>query len=96
MRLCDGTHHCEVSRTRSIAAKKVKTDMADQGMTATWLLANIAYAGMRAQDDQCNKWWRVAAFVFGFPGTAVSWFFVTSGSERAYGIDLPCKKKSSS
>src|SRR5262249_33320793 len=54
-----------------------------------WLLANFAYTGMRAQGNQGSPGWRVLAFIFGFPGTLLSWLVVLEGSERAYGVDLP-------
>lgn len=60
----------------------------DSGVSALWMLANICYAGMKAQANP-NSFWRIASFVFGFPGTLLSFFAVSEGSERAYGIDLP-------
>src|ERR1051326_3750753 len=60
----------------------------DTGVSGLWILANISYAGMRAQDSP-NSVWRVVAFIFGFPGTLISLFAITEGSERAYGIDIP-------
>lgn len=51
------------------------------------MLANISYAGMRAQNT--HRVWRIVAFVFGFPGTILSWIAVAEGSEKAYGIELP-------
>lgn len=58
------------------------------GISGLWLLANMSYAGMRAQGNR-NKGWRILAFIFGFPGTLVSFLAVDENSERAYGIDLP-------
>ena len=60
----------------------------DTGVSAIWVLANICYAGMRAQGHP-SRVWRVLAFVFGFPGSLVSWLVVNEGSNRAYGINLP-------
>ena len=60
----------------------------DTGVSAVWVLANICYAGMRAQGHP-SRVWRVLAFVFGFPGSLVSWLVVKEGSNRAYGINLP-------
>jgi hypothetical protein len=60
----------------------------DTGVSGIWVLANISYAGMRAQDS-LSRGWRVIAFIFGFPGSLISYFAVTEGSNRAYGIDLP-------
>ena len=58
------------------------------GVSALWILANLSYAGMRAQDS-ASKAWRIVAFIFGFPGTLVTFFAVPEGGERAYGIQLP-------
>ena len=57
------------------------------GVSGLWVLANISYAGMRAQGHP-SLGWRVLAFVFGFPGTLVSFLAVREGSGRAYGIRL--------
>jgi hypothetical protein len=62
--------------------------MKDTGISGLWVLANISYAGMRAQDNP-NVFWRILAFIFGLPGTLLTFFFVEEGGERAYGIDLP-------
>jgi hypothetical protein len=62
----------------------------DTGVSALWMLANICYAGMKAQANP-SVIWRILSFLFGFPGTLLSWFVVREGSERAYGIDLPTK-----
>jgi len=58
------------------------------GLSALWVLANFCYAGMRAQGSSSSGW-RIVAFIFGFPGTLVSYFAVKEASERAYGVDLP-------
>jgi hypothetical protein len=55
-----------------------------------WGLANVSYAGMRAQNHPSSGW-RTAAFIFGFPGTLVSYFAVSEGSNRAYGIVLSAR-----
>jgi len=60
-----------------------------------WLLANFAYLGMRAQGNQESPGWRVLAFIFGFPGSLLSWIVVVEGSERAYGVDLPRRARQS-
>ena len=62
--------------------------IADTGIDGIWVLANFAYAGMRAQGSP-NSLWRVLSFIFGFPGTLISFFAVKAGSDRAYGVDLP-------
>lgn len=53
-----------------------------------WALANVSYAGMRAQNHP-SAGWRAVAFIFGLPGTIISYFAVREGSHRAYGIALP-------
>ncbi|HEU5232276.1 MAG TPA: hypothetical protein VFU50_05410 [Terriglobales bacterium] len=58
------------------------------GISGMWVLANISFAGMRAQNHQ-SILWRSLAFIFGLPGTIVSFFAVEEGSNRAYGINLP-------
>ncbi len=60
----------------------------DSGLSAVWLIANLCYAGMRAQNSE-SEVGRVLAFLFGFPGTLLTLFVVEEGSERAYGVDLP-------
>lgn len=60
----------------------------DTGVSAIWILANLCYAGMRAQGS-ANGLGRVLAFLFGLPGTLLTWLVVQEGSERAYGVDLP-------
>lgn len=60
----------------------------DTGVSAVWVLANLCYAGMRAQNSS-NTLGRVLAFLFGLPGTLLTWLVVREGSERAYGVDLP-------
>ena len=60
------------------------------GASGLWMLANISYAGMRAQNSP-HSVWRVVALVVGLPGTLVTFFAVKEGSERAYGIDIPKK-----
>ena len=60
----------------------------DTGLSAIWILANLCYAGMRAQDSK-NEIGRILAFLFGLPGTLLTLVVVEEGSERAYGVDLP-------
>ena len=61
------------------------------GVTGLWVLANISYAGMRAQNS-ASAGWRIIAFIFGFPGTFISYLAITEGSERAYGIEVPRRR----
>ena len=58
------------------------------GISGLWVLANISFAGMRAQNNK-SVLWRTLSLIFGVPGTLVTFFVVKEGSERAYGIDLP-------
>jgi uncharacterized membrane protein YhaH (DUF805 family) len=60
----------------------------DTGVSGLWVLANISFAGMRAQNHQ-SIFWRTVAAIFGFPGTILSFICVVEGSERAYGIEVP-------
>jgi len=60
------------------------------GASAIWIFANLSFAGMRAQ-AKGTTFWKVVAFIFGFPGTLLTLLVVTAGGERAYGIDLPRK-----
>jgi hypothetical protein len=60
----------------------------DTGVSALWLLANFSYAGMRAQNHP-SATWRAVAFIFGLPGTLLSYFLVAEGEERAYGVEIP-------
>lgn len=60
------------------------------GVSGIWMLANISYAGMRAQSNP-HRGWRITSFIFGSPGTLVSDLAVKEGSERVYGFDLPRK-----
>ena len=61
------------------------------GVSGLWVLANICFAGMRAQNSP-RAGWRIVAFLFGFPGTLVSYFVVAEGSERAWGVEIPRKR----
>jgi uncharacterized membrane protein YhaH (DUF805 family) len=65
----------------------------DTGISGLWVLANVSFAGMRAQNNP-SVFWRTLAFIFGLPGTIVTFFVVGEGSERVYGIDLPRRDKS--
>lgn len=63
----------------------------DAGVSGLWVLANISYAGMRAQNS--SSWgWRIVAFIVGFPGTLISLITIKEGSERAYGVDISRRK----
>jgi hypothetical protein len=64
------------------------SEIGKRGITGLSVLANISYAGMRAQNHP-SRGWRIAAFIFGFPGTLLSFFFVAEGGNRAYGISFP-------
>ena len=45
------------------------------GTSAIWIFANISYAGMRAQNSP-SVVWRIICFIFGFPGTLLTWIIV--------------------
>jgi hypothetical protein len=64
------------------------TTARNTGVSAIWVLANLSYAGMRAQGS-ASRGWRIIAFIFGLPGTILSLIVVREGGERAYGVDLP-------
>jgi hypothetical protein len=62
--------------------------LVEKGVSGLWVLANVSFAGMRAQNHP-SAVWRTVAFIFGFPGTFVSFISVQEGSYRAYGVMLP-------
>jgi hypothetical protein len=62
----------------------------DCGVSAVWVFANLTFTAMRAQASG-STFWKVLTFILGFPGTLLTLFVVTKGSERAYGIDMPRK-----
>ncbi len=59
------------------------------GMGALSTLANISYAGMRAQNDPNNEFPRMLTFIVGLPYSIVTLACVGEGSNKAYGIHLP-------
>lgn len=61
----------------------------DRGVSGLWVLCNVSYAGMRAQNYPELRGWRIAAFIFGLPGTLITYLFVKEGHCRAYGVRLP-------
>src|SRR5271156_5812113 len=65
-----------------------QSQIQDTGISGLWVLANVSFAGKRAQNNR-SVFWRTLAFIFGLPGTIVSFFSVAEGRDRAYGIDLP-------
>lgn len=60
----------------------------ETGVSGIWVLANMSYAGMRAQGSP-SMGWRGLAFVFGFPGTVLTLLTVKNGSNWAYGVFVP-------
>jgi hypothetical protein len=70
------------------ASITTQTRMQDTGVSGLWISANVSFAGMRAQNNP-SVLWRTLAFIFGIPGTIVTFFVVDEGSDRAHGIDLP-------
>ena len=75
------------------ASAPSESQIRDTGISGLWVLANISFAGMRAQNNP-SALWRTLAFIFGLPGTIVTFIAVGEGSDRAYGIDLPRKDRS--
>jgi len=73
------------------AAGLAQNSVTRTGVSGIWILANISYAGMRAQNS-ISTGWRIIAFIFGFPGTLISFVTISEGSERAYGIDTPRRR----
>lgn len=76
-----------VAASHAFAADGVER-VGNTGVSVIWILANIGYAGMRAQGSR-SKGWRIVAFIFGFPWTIITWLVVDENSERAYGVALP-------
>jgi hypothetical protein len=66
-------------------------ELTDPTASATWIFANLSYTGMRAQSTG-SRFWRIVSFIFGFPGTLLTYWLVEEGSERAYGIDMPRRR----
>ena len=73
------------------ADRESRGSVGRSGVTAIWMLANVSYAGMRAQNSP-SKGWRVIAFIFGFPGSLISFFVIQEGSGNAYGVHLPRRR----
>jgi hypothetical protein len=73
------------------AVSQTQQTVGSAGASGIWILANICYAGMRAQNHP-SVGWRVLSFIFGLPGTLVTLLVVAEGSERAYGIEIPKKQ----
>jgi hypothetical protein len=72
-------------------APTAQQSASNAGVSGLWVLANICYAGMKAQAHP-SAGWRILSFIGGFPGTLISFLVITEGSERAYGIELPRKR----
>jgi len=77
-----------LASAQDIANETVRYSVGTGGVSGLWILANLSYAGMRAQDSPSTGW-RIIAFIFGFPGTLLTFLAVKEGGERAYGVDLP-------
>lgn len=77
--------------TMAYAQSQAVSNARHTGVSALWILANFSYAGMRAQNHP-SVGWRVLAFIFGLPGTLLTFFVVDEGSERAYGVEIPKKR----
>jgi hypothetical protein len=74
------------------ASTASQAQIRDTGISGLWVLANVSFAGMRAPNNP-SALWRTLAFIFGLPGTIVTFFALDEGSERAYGINLPRRKR---
>jgi hypothetical protein len=48
-------------------------------------------AALAATPAIARAGWRIIAFIFGFPGTLLTYLLVDEGSEKAYGIEMPRK-----
>lgn len=83
---------CISCTSSAFAQASSQYQIQDTGISGLWVLANISFAGMRAQNNR-SVFWRTVAFIFGFPGTIVTFFAVAEGGERAYGIDVPRKQR---
>jgi|SRR5580700_1487299 hypothetical protein len=83
---------CITCTSAALAQASVTTQsqIQDTGISGLWILANVSFAGMRAQNNR-SVLWRTLTFIFGLPGTIVTFLAVVEGSDRAYGIDLPRK-----
>lgn len=57
------------------AAPDQYTNIGSNGVSATWIFANIAYTGMRAQANP-SFFWSVVSFIAGFPGTLLMFLIV--------------------
>ena len=77
--------HCSVMEDRMVQGSS-------EGIGAIWVLANASYAGMKAQGHR-SILWRVLVFIFGFPGTFISFLAIQEGSEMAYGVELPRRRQ---
>src|ERR1700721_2511794 len=69
------------------ASITTQTRMQDTGVSGLWISANVSLAGRGARKTP-SVLWRKLSFIFGIPGTIVTFFVVDEGSDRAYGIDL--------
>lgn len=58
------------------------------GIGAVSTLANLSYAGMRAQGETDKEDARKYAFILGFPYSIVTYLAVDLGSNTAYGVKL--------
>ena len=74
-------------------SQRITKQYITHGVSAFYVLCNVSYAGMRAQNLEENKYWRYAAFIGGFGWSFATLITVQEGSKRAYGIDLPINKQ---
>ncbi|MDH5234118.1 MAG: hypothetical protein OEW77_04100 [Gemmatimonadota bacterium] len=83
-----------LASTPAVALADTQDAASTGGVSAVWIFANLSYTAMRAQGS-ASAGWRIIAFIFGFPGTLLTYLLVDEGSEKAYGIEMPRKPASS-
>ena len=78
------------SASAQVTLSNSQNSVGNVGISGIWILSNLCYAGMRAQNHP-SFGWRIASFLLGMPGTLITYFVVIEGSEEAYGVHLPKK-----
>lgn len=66
----------------SAAGAQSAVQVRETGASGIRLLANFCYTGMRAQEHP-SVGWRLVSFIFGLPGTLLTWNLVPESEERA-------------
>ena len=82
-------HDCSAALAQVNARFTVFINPEILASSGLWALANISFArhacAKQSERFMGERW----LFIFGLPGTIVTFIAVAEGSERAYGIDLP-------